>query len=132
MSDRVILAVTEKEYRKAEGVFAAAKNADFVSLHLPLVEATAGFIGARRLRVLQRHTWLINIARGGLLDEEALFRSLDANLRSLPNVIMTPHVGSSTAEACRRMAQRALRNALFGEQRRWGEMDLLNPEVVQS
>ncbi len=77
------------------------------------------------------NAWLINTARGHILDEDALYDAvkdkhlegavLDVfkpepyypdtkDLRELGNIIMTPHIGSSTAEACRRMAEMALFN----------------------
>jgi phosphoglycerate dehydrogenase-like enzyme len=55
---------------------------------------------------------------------------LGKDLRTLPNVIMTPHISSSTHEACDRMAGRALRNIQLAEAGKYDEMDLLNPEVL--
>jgi lactate dehydrogenase-like 2-hydroxyacid dehydrogenase len=134
---------------------AAADGADFVSLHMPSVPSTRGYVDATRLARLRREAWLINTARGAIVDEAALFDGLktgtirgaaldvfcrepyepvqpDKDLRSLPNVIMTPHVGSTTTEACRQMAARALRNVMLGERREYGAMDLLNREVLNS
>ncbi|MFA5205345.1 MAG: NAD(P)-dependent oxidoreductase [Lentisphaeria bacterium] len=118
----------------------AVAAADFVSLHLPSIPATRHFINAERLALLRPEAVLVNTARGALVDEGALYAALAANrlagaaldvfeqepyvpespgrdLRTLPNVLMTPHLGSSTAEACGRMARAALaniRNALAG------------------
>ena len=52
------------------------------------------------------------------------------DLRTLANVIMTPHISSSTREACDRMASRALRNIQLAEAGKYEEMDLLNPGVL--
>jgi phosphoglycerate dehydrogenase-like enzyme len=137
-----------------EAFASAVAGADFVSLHLPLTEATRGFINARRLGTLQPEAWLINTARGGLVDEPALHAALSAgrlagaaldvtvhepyepaapgaDLRALPNAIMTPHVGSSTVQACRRMAGRALENVLLARSGKHSQMNLLNPEVLE-
>ena len=51
-------------------------------------------------------------------------------MRTLPNVVMTPHMGSSTREACERMARRALQNIRLAEASRFEEMDLLNRDVL--
>ncbi len=134
---------------------AAAADADFVSLHIPAGPATRRFINHERLCLLAKRAWLVNTARGAVVDEEALFEALSQgqlagaaldvfenepykpavpgkDLRTLDNVIMTPHVGSSTREACQRMAQRALQNIILAEERRFGEMDLLNRPVLAS
>ncbi|NLE60388.1 MAG: hypothetical protein GX616_18725, partial [Planctomycetes bacterium] len=133
---------------------AAVAAADFVSLHIPSTAATRHFINRQRLEMIPPGAWLINTARGAVLDEAALFDALsqgrlagaaldvfeaepykpvapDKDLRKLDNVLMTPHVGSSTREACNRMAERALKNIRLAEAGRFGEMDVLNPAVIQ-
>ena len=134
-------------------VAAAARNADFVSLHMSASRDNVHWLNRERLELFGERTWLINTARGSLVDEAALFAALAqrrlggaaldvfarepyvpetpaADLRSLPNVIMTPHVGSNTVEANRRMAQRALHNIALAERAAFDRMDLLNPEVL--
>jgi len=131
----------------------AVRDADFVSVHVPGTPATRHFINAERLAAIPAGAWLLNTARGAVLDELALYDALRAgspagaaldvfenepyrpvlpshDLRSLPNVLMTPHIGSSTREACSRMAERALRNIESAERRDFDHMDLLNPEVL--
>lgn len=128
---------------------AAAREADYVSLHIPSGPATRHYLGTGRLAELAPRAWLVNTARGAVVDEGALYDALHAgrlagaaldvfarepyepaapgkDLRTLPNVILTPHVGSSTQEACLRMAERALRNLALAGAGRHAEMDLLN------
>ena len=131
----------------------AAEAADFVSLHIPSAPATRHFLSRERLGRLRAGAWVVNTARGALVDEEALFdaraggglggaaldvfekepyeaRSPGKDLRTLANVILTPHISSSTREACDRMAEGALRNIRLAEAGRPEEMDLLNREVL--
>jgi D-3-phosphoglycerate dehydrogenase len=93
-------------------------GADYVTLHCPLVEATRGLINAERIRAMKPGARLINCARGGLVDEKALYEALqeshlggaaldvfeheppgDSPLLELDNVVLTPHLGASTEEA---------------------------------
>ena len=132
----------------------AVRDADFVSLHLSASRDNLHFVNRDRLAHLGERTWLINTARGSIVDERALFEALadrrfagaaldvfthepyapadgSGDLRSLANVIVTPHVGSNTAEANARMAERALQNIVFAQTRAFAQMDLLNPEVLE-
>ncbi len=131
----------------------AVKQADYVSLHIPSLPATRHYLNDERLRSLPAQCWVVNTARGAVVDEVALFEVLagerlagaaldvferepyapvapDKDLRTLENVIMTPHISSSTREACDRMAGRALRNIQLAETGNYNKMDLLNPEVL--
>jgi D-3-phosphoglycerate dehydrogenase len=92
---------------------------DFISLHTPLTPETRHILDAVRLQRTKRGARIINCARGGLIDETALANALqdrhvaaaaldvfeieplpnDSPLRSTPNLILTPHLGASTAEA---------------------------------
>jgi len=133
---------------------AAVRHADFVSLHMSASRENVHVINRERLAYLDERSWLINTARGSLVDEAALFAALverrfagaaldvfarepyapaegSGDLRSLANVILTPHVGSNTVEANRRMAERALQNITLAEARAFARMDLLNPEVLR-
>jgi glyoxylate reductase len=89
-------------------------EADVVSLHVPLTEETRGLIDARRLALLRNGSCLVNTARGAIVEEEALVQelvsgrlragldvfahepSVPRELRDLPNVVLTPHIGSGT------------------------------------
>ena len=131
----------------------AVGDADFVSLHIPGSPENAHFINRDRLAMMPQRAWLINTARGVVVDEVALFETLSEgriagavldvfeqepyvpreasrDLRSLPNVILIPHIGSNTAEANGRMAARALRNITLAEAGDVARMDLINPEVL--
>jgi phosphoglycerate dehydrogenase-like enzyme len=131
----------------------AVRHADVVSLHMSASRDNVRWIDRERLANLGEHSWLINTARGSLVDEAALFAALverrlagaaldvfarepyapaegGGDLRSLANVVLTPHVGSNTVEANRRMAERALQNIVLAEARAFAQMDLLNPEVL--
>jgi len=93
--------------------------ADFISMHMPLTEETRHMLDARRLALCKKGVRIANCARGGLIDEAALGEALksgqaaaaaldvyevepppaDFALRSLPNIVFTPHLGASTVEA---------------------------------
>jgi phosphoglycerate dehydrogenase-like enzyme len=131
----------------------AVRSADFASLHIPGSPANARFMSASRLAALPPRAWLINTARGSVVDEVALHEALAAgrlagaaldvfarepyqpadpnhDLRTLPNVIAVPHIGSNTVEANRRMAHRALRNIRLAIDGDLAAMDLINREVL--
>lgn len=94
-------------------------SADFISLHTPLTAETRHILDAARLQKTKRGVRIINCARGGLIDENALLKALqsghvagsaldvfeveplpaDSPLRGAPNIVLTPHLGASTAEA---------------------------------
>ena len=94
-------------------------GADFISLHTPLTAETRHLLDFARLQKTKNGVRIINCARGGLIDEEALAKALqdrhlagaaldvfeteplpiDSPLRSAPNLILTPHLGASTSEA---------------------------------
>ena len=134
---------------------AAVRGADFVSLNIPAYPENVGFIDRERLALFSPHTWLVNTARGAVVDEEALYdaiaegciggAALDVfekepsvpvdeahDLRRLERVVLVPHVGSNTAQANRRMAERALRNIRRAEGGDVAALDLLNPDVIHT
>ena len=104
-------------------------EADFVSLHVPATPETYHLIDARHLRMMQRHSFLINTARGDVVDEVALIDALQAGtiagagldvyeqepsvpeaLIALTNVVLLPHLGSATMESRTAMGLRAMEN----------------------
>ncbi len=93
-------------------------ESDYVTIHTPLTEETRQIIGERELRMMKRTAYLINTARGQIVDQEALKHALkegwiagaaldvfkeepprDIELLQLPNLIPTPHIGAQTREA---------------------------------
>jgi glyoxylate reductase len=122
-------------------------KSDFLSLHVPLTPETHHAIGATELALMKPSAFVINAARGPVVDEEALVQALEAGrlagagldvfenepkvhpaLVSLDNVTLLPHVGSATAETRLRMAMLASENllaALRGDR----PPNLINPEA---
>jgi D-3-phosphoglycerate dehydrogenase len=128
----------------------ALPRADFVSIHCPKTPETVGLFDAARLKLMKKTAYLINTARGGIIDEKALHEALVAGrlagagldvfevepppvgqpLHALPNVIMAPHVAGVTVEAVDRMSEQTARNilsALDGEPIR---QNVINQDVL--
>jgi D-3-phosphoglycerate dehydrogenase / 2-oxoglutarate reductase len=129
---------------------AALPRADFVSIHCPKTSETVGMFNAARLRRMKPSAYLVNTARGGIVDEAALYDALSSGklagagldvfqaepppvpspLFELPNVIIAPHVAGVTREAVDRMSAQTARNilsALDGEPIR---ENVINQEVL--
>jgi len=129
---------------------AALPRADFVSIHCPKTPETVGMFGAARLRHLKPSAYLINTARGGIVDEAALHDALVAGrlagagldvfaqepppvghpLFELPNVIMAPHVAGVTREAVDRMSEQTARNILSALDGAPIRLNVINPDVL--
>ncbi len=94
------------------------KRADFITLHTPLTEKTKNIVDAAALKTMKKGVRIVNCARGGLVDEAALYDALKSGhvagaafdvfveepatsnpLFALPNVVCTPHLGAATSEA---------------------------------
>ena len=107
------------------------KESDIVSIHVPLMPLTHHLIGKRELKLMKPSAYLINTSRGPVVDEAALIEALEnktiagagldvyehepkipSALRKLPNVVLTPHIASSTVEARNAMAEIAAKNIL--------------------
>jgi glyoxylate reductase len=125
----------EHEEREAGLVYAPLdellRESDFVSLHSPLTKDTRHQIGARELGLMKKTAFLINTARGAIVDEHALVRALmrkqiagagldvfehepklDKRLHKMANVVLTPHIGSAVPEVREVMANIVADNIL--------------------
>lgn len=116
-------------------------QSDFITIHMPKTPETTGMIGADQFRAMKPTAFIVNVARGGLIDEDALYAALTtgeiagagldvftseppaadgpaARLLDLPNVVVTPHLGASTDEAQEKAGvsvAKSVRLALSGE-----------------
>jgi len=111
------------------------RESDVLSIHLPAIDENSRFVNADRLAVMKPDAMLVNTARGAVLDEAALYDALAAgrlagaaldvyqqepyepvsperDLRTLPNILLTPHIGSNTRQANEAMAHASLNNAV--------------------
>jgi glyoxylate reductase len=118
------------EFRELDALF---EESDIVSLHVPLTVETEGLVDARRLALLRDGACLVNTARGELVDEEALVAELvsgriragldvfahepevPGELLELPNVVLTPHIGSATRQTREAMTRLVVDNLLAVE-----------------
>jgi len=113
----------DDEFSKEVGLMKAdldtlLSSADYVSFHVPLLDSTRHMINAEKLKLMKKTARVINTARGGVIDEEALYNSLKDGdlagaaldvfevepatgnkLTTLPNFVSTPHMGAQTKEA---------------------------------
>jgi D-3-phosphoglycerate dehydrogenase len=100
------------QVKRAENVEDALRVADFVTLHVPLVDTTRNIINAQRIGVMRSGAVLLNFAREGVVDNAAVIGALDASklhayvcdfpanaLKGHPRVVALPHLGASTEEA---------------------------------
>ena len=107
------------------------KESDFISIHTPLSEKTKHLIGAKELSLMKKTAYLINTARGAVIDEAALVNALrnkqiagagldvyeeepklKPGLAELDNVVLAPHLGSATVETRTKMAVMAAENII--------------------
>jgi len=123
---------TEEGFAIVPDLAAGLREADIVSLHCPLTEATRGLIGAAELALMPPGGYLVNCARGGIVDEPALIAALESGhlagaaldcteveplprdhpLLYAPRLILTPHAAASSAQAFRAMGMQAVQNIL--------------------
>jgi len=126
----------DEGYARAAGIevctlAAAIGDADFISLHMPLTQDTKHILGADEIASMKNGTYIVNTARGGLIDEAAAHGALESGkiaglgldvyeaepvsaspLLNLENVITTPHAGAHTREAIGGMGMTAVENLI--------------------
>jgi len=142
--------VMEKAGAKVAAIPEILKASDVVTLHVPSTPETRGLIGAAQLQVMKRSAFLINCARGPIVDEAALVQALkdgtiagagldvfdpeppkpDNPLFGLPNVILSPHSAGLTVECVIRMATHAAQAIMDVLEGRRPE-GVVNPEVFK-
>ena len=126
-------------------------SSDFVSLHCPLTDATRGLIGANQLALMKPNAYLLNLARGGIVDEHALYEALTGGtiagaaldcfetepvtapirLGELDNVLLAPHSIAWTDELFRDIGRTACTSLLDLSQAK-RPSGIVNPEVVDN
>ena len=118
----------QAEYRGLPGLL---RDADFISIHVPLISETKHLIGKNEFKIMKKTAYLINTSRGPIVDEAALVDALKKKriagagldvyenepklapgLKDLPNVVLTPHTGSATIETRSAMAELAAKNII--------------------
>ncbi len=111
--------VAEMGYKAAASIEAMLPEVDYLTIHVPLTNDTKSLIGAAELGKMKKTARVLNVARGGIIDEQALADALKAGtiagagidvftvepavadnpLLTAPNIVLTPHLGASTVEA---------------------------------
>ncbi len=142
-------AIIEREcnvqYRTLEGLL---KEADYISLHTPLDETTYRLISVKEFKMMKQSAYLINVARGPIVDEQALVDALSngeiagcaldvfenepevthALLRA-PNTVLVPHIGSASVEARAEMAMMVAQNLIAVLVKGGMPANVVNPEI---
>lgn len=108
------------------------KECDIVTVHVPFTKENASLIGEREIRAMKKGSFLLNVSRGGIVDEAALYEALKenrlagaavdtfatepyhGNLATLESVVLTPHMGSYTVESRSAMELEAVQNLIAG------------------
>jgi D-3-phosphoglycerate dehydrogenase len=122
--------VKDASIKKTDNIKEVLKKSHVISIHVPLSEETEDLIGSKELSLMKKDSILINASRGGIVNEKALVKALkegkiwgagldvftgeppkNSELFTLPNVVLTPHIGAMTEEAQERMSVQSV--ALF-------------------
>ena len=137
-------------YRSVPDFAAILPETDILTVHMPLADESRHLIGAAELAALPAHALVINCARGGIIDEDALYEALTSGgiagagidvfeqepppdnhpLFGLDNVLLSPHTAGMSQEAAIRMAISTVRNALAGIDGKLDPSMVVNKEVL--
>ena len=127
-----VIVASRKLPWRAYDLHALLAWADITTIHLSPSNQAAPVIGDQEIQLMNQGSWLVNVARGGVVDEQALYAALksghlagaaldvfkqepyNGSLKSLENVILTPHIGSYAREARVEMELQAVKNVLEG------------------
>lgn len=98
--------------KQAASFEAMLPDVDFISFHVPLIDVTRNMLNAERVKMLKKGATILNFARGGIIDDEAMAEALRSGhvygyvndfannaLKDVPNVVTLPHLGASTQDA---------------------------------
>ncbi len=98
--------------RKAGSIEELLSKVDFITFHVPLIDATKNMINAERIKLMKKNAVIMNFARNGIIDDDAVIEALDSNrlyayicdfpsnkIKDHERVIALPHLGASTSEA---------------------------------
>ena len=135
---------------KEEGI----RVADYISIHMPLNEKTKNFISYDEFKISKNNLILVNTARGGIINEEALFQALKNKsilgagldvfeneppiknhpLLSLNNILLTPHNAALTLECRTRMSIEACENIIYflNKNRKLNDKNIVNSNLIKS
>jgi glyoxylate reductase len=140
----------EKLGAKSVDLDTLLKESDFVSIHVPLMKQTHHLINAEKLKLMKKTAYLVNNARGPVLDEKALYQALkegriagagldvfeqeptpaDNPLLRLDNVVVAPHISSASYETRSKMSEMVAENLVaFFEGKK--PPNLINPDVMK-
>lgn len=126
------------------------RSSDIVAVHAPLTKETRGMIGEREIGLMKEGAFIVNVARGAIIDEAALIKALkegrlagagldvleleppspDNPLLKMENVVLTPHMGNETKEAFRRVSFQAVEEVISVLEGRTPQ-NMVNPEALK-
>ena len=140
--------VRDKRYEKKEAVADLVRSSDIVTIHASLISETNRMFGEKEFREMKPTAYFLNVARGGIVDEEALYRALkerwiagaavdvlskeppekDHPMLQLDNIIITPHIAWNTREA-KEKARNQIKEIILSIIHHQFPVNVVNPEV---